>query len=258
MHIVAVHGWQIPESEVAKVISEALGILVFEARQKVIGGGPVVLANFADPQQAERIAEQLSQHAVPAFVLDSQAQRNRNPSFPVARFMLGEQALQLESLAGERIELDYAGIDLLIVASCSLGQAQTRGTVTERKFSIGKTLLAGGIPMTKKVKTEMTLSSEERDQTLWLYTRDHKTWIFDRAALNYIGLGDALQISRDLNFNYLRSELRRRAPQAAYDDRLLRRGDLVRLLGPRLSPETDLDLAFEILARSLREQRLTG
>jgi hypothetical protein len=62
-----------------------------------------------------------------------------------------------------------------------------------------------------------------------------------------------MQFTRDLNFAQLKKELRRLAPQAVYDDRLLKRAALIRLLGPTLSPETDLDLAFEVLARSLRE-----
>jgi hypothetical protein len=48
------------------------------------------------------------------------------------------------------------------------------------------------------------------------------------------------------------SELRRLSPRASYDDRLLKRVGLARLLGPALDPETNLDLAAEILARSLR------
>jgi hypothetical protein len=71
--------------------------------------------------------------------------------------------------------------------------------------------------------------------------------------MSYDGLGDAMQVSRDLNFGYLKNALRRLAPQATYNDRLLKRAALVKVLGPALSPEADLDLAFEILARSLRE-----
>ncbi len=254
MYIVAVHNWRQEEPEAAKMIADVLGILVFEARQKIIGGGPVVLASFADPHQAERISAQLSQHGVPAFVIDSRTVRNRNQSFFVGRFGLGEQALQIELVAGGLLEIDYGRIELLLVASCSSGQAQAGSSVTKRKFSLGKTLLAGGVPLTKKVKTEVPPTLAERDQTLWLFTSDQKISIFDRAALDYTGLGEALQISRDLNFNYLKNELRRRAPQAGYDDRLLRRGELIRVLGQPLNPENDLDLAFEVLARCMREK----
>jgi hypothetical protein len=70
--------------------------------------------------------------------------------------------------------------------------------------------------------------------------------------MTYDGLGAAMKLSRELNFTYLISELRRLSPGAAYDDRLLKRVGQTRLLGPALNPETNLDLAAEILARSLR------
>ncbi len=256
MHLVVVHGWQKEEAVVAKIIADTLGTVVYEARQKISGGGPAVLTSFADPHQAEVLAARLSRDGVPALVIDTVAVRNRKPPLHVRRFVLGAQALQLELFGGDTCDIAYGKIDLLLVAICSAGQSQTTDTETKRKFSLGKTLLAGGIPMTRKVKSATVITVEERDETLLLYTQERVTVIFDRAAMNYDGLGDAMQFTRDLNFTHLKNELRRLAPQASYDDRLLKRAALVRLLGPALNPETDHDLAFEILARSLREKSL--
>jgi hypothetical protein len=55
--------------------------------------------------------------------------------------------------------------------------------------------------------------------------------------------------SGEMNFNYLVAELRQRCPSAFYDDRLLRRAEQVKLLGPLLNPDNHLDLAVEILAK---------
>ncbi|HKJ04546.1 MAG TPA: hypothetical protein VJ974_03030 [Geopsychrobacteraceae bacterium] len=66
MNIVAVYGWQKEEAEVA----ETIGILVFEARQKLADGGPVALATFADPTRAETLASRLSGSGVPAITID--------------------------------------------------------------------------------------------------------------------------------------------------------------------------------------------
>ncbi|OHB25139.1 MAG: hypothetical protein A2X84_09050 [Desulfuromonadaceae bacterium GWC2_58_13] len=252
MHLVVAFGWQKEEVAVAQTIADALGTVAFEARQKIAGGGPAVLACFADPRQAEALSGRLTGDGVPALVVDPLAVRKRKPPFLVRRFGLGEQALRVESVTGELGDIDYATIDLLLVAICSAGQIQTTATVTKRKFSLGKTLLAGGMPMTRKVTLEQPQTSEVRDETLWLYARGRTPVIFNRAAMNYDGFGDAMQLTRDLNFAHLKNTLRRLAPQAGYDDRLLKRATLVRVLGPTLSPEGDLDLAFEILARSLR------
>ncbi|WP_020675198.1 hypothetical protein [Geopsychrobacter electrodiphilus] len=252
MHIVAVYGWQDDVDIVARIIADTLGILIFEARQKIAGGGPIVLASFADPHQAERVSTRLSEQGIPVVVVDPPVLRKESIPLRVRRFVLGGQALELEFFTGVSYSLDYDRIDLLLLGTCSSGQMQSTETVTERKFSLGKTILAGGLPMMKKVKHETTTTSEERDETLWLYAGEKSPLVFDRAALKYDGLGDAMQLSKNLNFTYLKNELRRLCPRAVYDDRLLKRAGLVRLLGPSLRPDVDIDLAFEILARSLK------
>lgn len=252
MHIVAVHGWRKDEAEVAGIIAGALGLLTFEVRLKLAASGPAVLASYADPQRAETLAARLSQAGIPTLVIATSVERRKSRICRVRRFVLEEQMLRLESMAGESCDIDYRMIELLLVATCCAGLEQATGTVTERKFSLGKTLLAGGIPMTKNVQREVAVATAVRDETLRLYVRDGATMVFDRATLNFDGLGGAMQLTRELNFARLKNELRRLAPQAIYDERLLKRAALVRLLGPSLSPEDDLDLAFEILARSLQ------
>lgn len=253
MHLVVVHNWKKEAAEVAKTIADLMGSLVFEAQQKISSGGPAVLVNFADPTQAEALAAKLCAEDVPAFVVDTEGVRDKNQLLFVRSFVLGEKSLQLELSDGENHEIDYSSIELMLVANNSSGESQTSDTVTKRKFSLGKTLLAGGVPMTKKIKSEESAVAGDRDETLWLYVHGQATLVFNRGELNYIGLGDAIQLTRDLNFSYLKSELRRLAVKNRYDDRLLKRPGLVRLLGPTLNPEADLDLAFEILSRSLRE-----
>ncbi|MCD6188037.1 MAG: hypothetical protein J7K09_07715 [Desulfuromusa sp.] len=251
MHLVAVHHWQQEEAVVTEAIATALNILVFEARQKITGGWPVVIANFADQSQAAELATKLTHEGVPALVIDTQLVRGNNRRQHIRSFELGAEALQVETLSGEPLKIGYETIQLLLIASCSTGQIQTSETTTQRKFSLGKTLLAGGIPMTKKIKTTETTSSEERDKTLWLYTSTGETLVFTRNAMDYSGLGEVRQITCDLNFNYLLKDLQRLAPQAHYNDRLLTRVGQVQTLGPVLNPESDLDLAFEILSQSL-------
>ena len=98
------------------------------------------------------------------------------------------------------------------------------------------------------------------DRPDWLVCHDRPLKTGNAAAVQHSvelpsdnGLGDAIQLTRDLNFSYLKTELRRLAAKSRYNDRLLKRAGLVRLLGPALNPEADLDLAFEILSRSLKE-----
>lgn len=253
MYLVAIHHWQQEANVVAEIIATTLNILVFEARQKIAGGDPVVIASFADQNQAIELTTKLINAGVPAWQVDTQKVRNNNCRQDISRFSLGLQTLEVETLGNEPVAIGYETIDLLLLATCSAGQIEKGKTTSRRKFSLGKTLLAGGIPMTKKVKTTEIMSSEERDKTLWLYTSTGKTLVFTCNALDYSALGEARQMTRDLNFTYFLRELQQLAPQARYNDQLLTRVGQAQLLGTVLHPESDLDLAFEILSQSLRD-----
>jgi hypothetical protein len=250
MHVVIIHRWPEVTAELAQAFAAALEVTPFDARQRLIGGGPVVAASFADPHQAGTAAEKLQRSGFAGFVLDASAVRSGG-RFVVRRFELGESGLRLESADGRRGEIAYGEIDLLLPCTCIAGQTESR-TVTERKFSMGRTLLAGGVPLTKKVKRQEEVATEEREEALYLFAGRRPPVVFPQNGLAYDGLGAAMKLSRELNFVYLKSELRRLGPNAAHDDRLLKRTGQVRLLGPALNPETNLDLAVEILARSLR------
>jgi hypothetical protein len=215
VHVVVIHGWKAETTELVQAISGILGILVSEVRQRIIGGGPAVMASFADPQQARALSEKLNQNGIATMVVDA------------------------------------AEIGLLLAATSIVAYSETK-KVTERKFSLGKTILAGGIPMSKKVEHQQRVTIEERGKVLYLYAGDWPLIVFSQDGMIYDGLGAAMKLTRELNFTYVINELRRLCPGAIYDDRLLKRVGQVRLLGPALSPETHLDLAVEILARSLR------
>jgi hypothetical protein len=254
MHIVAIHGWKEETAEFVQALAGALGITAFEARQRLIGGGPSVVASFADPAQARALAARLHQAGIATLVVDADEVRGRAGRLIVRRFEMGERALRVEGGEEERWEVPYGEVDLLLPGTNIVGETETK-TVTERTFSLGKTLLSGGIPMTKKVERQEAVTTETREKFLYLYAGDRPQIVFRQSGMVYDGLGATMQMSRELNFNYLVNELRRLCPAARYDDRFLSRAGQVRVLGPAQNPETHLDLAAEVLAQSLLSGR---
>ncbi|RII26311.1 MAG: hypothetical protein CXR31_11490 [Geobacter sp.] len=252
MHVVVIHGWKEETPELVRTLAAALGVMVFEARQRMIGGGPSVVASFADPQQAMALADRLRQGGIAALVVDATAVRNRTGFFIVRRFVLGTYALKIEENDGNSAEIPYEEIDLLLPCTSVTGYTETK-TVTERKLSLGKTILSGGIPMKTKVERKEEVSHEETRKVLYLHAGNRPLILFNQSNLTYDGFGSAMKMSRELNFSYLLSELRLLSPGAAYDERLLNRAGQVRILGPAQSLETSLDLAAEILIRTLRK-----
>jgi len=254
MFIVVIHNWREVTAELAQTLAAALEVTVFEARQRLIGNGPAVVASFADPQRAQNLLMKLQQGGYEGFVLDAAAVRSRSASFVVRRFVLGEEMLFIEDGEGRKGKIAYGKINLLLPASHTSGRVETY-TVTERKLSLGKTLLAGGLPMTKKVKHQETVTTEDREEVLYLCSASRTRIVCPRGGMVYDGLGEQMKPSREMNFTFLVSELRRRCPIAAYDDRLLKRAGQVLLLGPLLKPEANLDLAVEILAGAAESGR---
>ena len=257
MHVVVIHGWQEETAELARALAVALGITAYEARQRMIGGGPSVVASFADPLKAGALAGHLNQSGIATLVVDATAVRCRAGHFVVRRFELGESTILIESGDGQSDGIAYEEIDLILAATSIAVQTETK-TVTERTFSLGKTVLFGGIPLTKKVERQEEVTAEERGKVLYLYAGDLPTIVFSQTGMTYEGLGAAMKPSRELNFAYLTAELRRLGSRAIHDDRLLTRAGQVRLLGPALNPETNLDLAAEILALHFRSGENRG
>jgi len=256
MHVVIIHKWQEETPELVQSLAASLGIMPYEMRQRMIGGGPAVVACFADLQQARSLAVKVTQSGVATLLIDTDALRRAAGRFVVRRFELKERSLCVEAGDGQRAEIAYGNIDLLLCGTRILGQSETV-TVTERKFSLGKTILSGGIPLTKKVERQEEVTTVERENILCLYAGEQPPVVFSQSGMVYDGFGAAMKLTRELNFTFLKSELRRLCPTAGFDDRLSNRRGQVRLLGPTLNPETNLDLAFEILARNLRSPQST-
>ncbi|MDD5285887.1 MAG: hypothetical protein PHD54_08505 [Desulfuromonadaceae bacterium] len=257
MHVVVIHGWKEETTGLIQALAAAAGITLYEMRQRMIGGGPAVVANFADRQPALAMAARLDQCGVATLIVDSGELCCNAGRFVVRRFEMKELELYIEANDGQSAGIPYDEIDLLLPGIRILGETETK-TVTERKFDLGRTILSGGIPLTRKVEHQEELNREIRDNVLCLYADERPPVFFSQSSVLFEGLGAAMKLSRELNFAYLKSELRRLCRTAIYDDRLLNRLGQLRLLGPAQNPETNLDLSFDILASTLRRAKIAG
>ena len=127
MYLVVLNDWKMEEGAVALFVAEKLGTVAFEARQKLSGGSPVVIATFADEDHARALVGSLTQEDLPAFMIDSEDVRKQQSPCYVHRFVLGKEALKVESREGDSYEIQYGAIDLLLVAICKAGEIQTTG-----------------------------------------------------------------------------------------------------------------------------------
>jgi hypothetical protein len=246
MYVVVIHHHD-ATAELAETLAAVMQVTVFDARQRLVGKGPTVVASYADPGQAQSLLGKLRQAGFEGFVVDAERCLAGSATIVVRRFELAEDAFCVEAAGGRKVRMAYHDVALLIPASRSTSQTEIQA-VTDRKFSMGKTLLAGGLPMTKKVTLQETVTLEDQERILYLCAKDRRRLLFCQNGMNYDGLGKEMKFSRDMNFQCLLAELYRRCPTTARDDRLLNRAGQARLLGPLLRPEANLELAVEILA----------
>ena len=254
MHVVVINSWNKETDELKQEIARTLGITVYEVKQRMLCGCPTVLASFADPQQAQVLVNKLNTLRIAAMDIDAIEVRNRS-SIIVRHFKLNPSSLYIETGDNRSAEIPYEKIDVLLPATSTVTFSKTK-TVTEKKFSLGKTLLTGGIPMFSKVTHQQEMTSQDSKKVLYLYIiKRREPIVFSEDNITYEGLGEAMKLSRGMNFTYLISELHRLSPCVIFDDRLLKRIGQVRLLGSTLNPDTNMDIATEILVRSLRLSR---
>ena len=144
----------------------------------------------------------------------------------------------------------FSSVRLLLRASRLISESTTE-IVRERKLSLGRAILTGGLVMTRVEKRKRQLTRGEPEGLLYVYAEGHRPLYFGQLALDYRGLGGRLAPNAAQNFAHLWDALRERCPRAIRNDLLTNRTFQAALLGPALSPERHLDLAISLLKRHL-------
>jgi len=249
MHIVVIYGWQDLSDELAGRLAKLLNLVPFETKQRLLRGGPTVIANFAQPEAAGNLAEKLVEIGLQSLVIDTDRPSRMNHRYTVKSFRFGKNILRIETCEGPKADIPYEQINLLL-AGTGIVPTMTQ-TTTVRKISLKKTVLAGGIPLHKEVTRHETLQDEQRQEILYLQAGKRSAFVFRQHKTGFDGLGSSMQLTSDRNLALLKQRLRQNCPNLRYDERLLTRSGQVRLLGPALNPEQYFDLALEILQQAL-------
>lgn len=253
MYFLAIHNLPEDRAAFAPALASALGITSYEAsvRLRVPGSGPLVIATFGERSAADETSLKLEVSGLTTVMISDEENTSAQKGFPVRTFRFNEHTLHAESRQKETLAVDYQKI-FLIIRGMGMKQETSTETTTEQKFDIGKAILTGGLIMSKTVKTTEQKITEEREGFLFVYAEGILPLVFREGALDYSSLGPALQPSRLANFTTLLAEIRRRSPQARFDDRLISKPGQVQLLGPLLDAHKYIGVALELLVRVLR------
>jgi len=250
MYVVAVFHMEGTPEALAGRLAAALGILPFEARGRVIapGGGPAVVGSFADAAAADVCAERLQAHGFETLLFASGGPATDEP-FVARQVFFSDSGLEAVGRDEGRLHLPWAEIRLMLRATGISTHTEVESK-KEKKFSPGLAIASGGLMFRKTVKTTAETVTHDRQPFCYVYALSRPPLVLRQNDMDYASLGTHIQYSREANFNWICSELRRRCPEAVWDDRLAARNGQVQLLGPSFSPDLHLGLAIELLARA--------
>jgi hypothetical protein len=279
--VLAIYNLKGNQALLARQLAAILHRTIYEAgsRVRAPGGGPSVIASFAEPRAAREAAAALEAGGFDVLLLDAGDVERDERRFVVWRFELGDEGMSVEARTtpaaartaarpalgpaaavpaaagmppiGSALAVPYASIDLL-VRGVRIVTRRPAVPATTRRISLTRAALTGGLVLTKAVTAARQPASEEREGFLHLYGQGLPPLVWREAELDYRSLGEALQPSRHANFAQLAGELRRRCPRATWDERLATCAGQAQLLGAALSPAEHLDVAISVLALVLR------
>ncbi len=252
MQVLAIYNLKGNETLLARELAAVLGRTVYEmsSRVRAPGGGPSVMASFADPRPAQDAAAVLRARGFDVLLLDASEVETDARRFVVRGCEMRAEDMTVESRSG-KLEVRYQDVDL-VLRGIKILHRQAAAPRTTRKLSLTRAALTGGLVLTKTVQAPRPPAAEEREGFLHLYGRGLPPLAWRESEIRYRPLGGALLPSRQANFAQLAAELRRRCARAVYDERLGSRAGQAQLLGPTLAAADHLDLAISLLAAVLR------
>jgi hypothetical protein len=248
MDIVSVYQLQGETDQLACDLANALGTTPYEARARVSipGGGPAIVANFATTEQAADCAARLKGLGFKTLLIESGQIESDLNRLLVRQIQFTSDSFQIVTGDDTKLEIPYPEVKLLLRGAGITSSVQVE-TDTKKKFALGRAVATGGLVMRKKVTTTTTSNTQERQPFCHIYAAGQPPIVLRQTEIDYTVLGDKLQPSRNANFNWICSELRRRCTAADWDDRLQTRPGLAQLLGPAFDPESYLDLAITLI-----------
>ena len=246
VHLVAVVHGEGPLPERAQALAAALSCSVVEGRQRLVAT-PSIVARAPTAEGAAEIVGRLKTAGFTALAFDPVESPFVKRQLQVRSFELHEDRLSASPRQGAGVQVPFDTVRLILRGTQTATEVQEK-TVTAKKFNPALAVATGGLMMRTNKRKMVKSVSDSMSGFVHVYATKGPPLLFSEFNLDFRGLGDALEKSRILNMKVLLDTLRSAAPQASFDDRLMRRAGQSQLLGPGLPPEANLAIASGLLA----------
>jgi hypothetical protein len=208
------------EAEAAPLASD-LGLTAYEARLMLASGMPAIVRTTPDKAQALDLLARLRTRGHGAVACDASAVVSSHAMTSMRHFRLGASSISIDD--GPDDHLPYDDV-IALVAAVHRRRTASESEVHDRKLSVTRAVVTGGLVMTKTTKRETRTATEEREPVLYLFRRSGGVpWIMRERGTSWAGHGRTIAPSASDNFRTTVGVLRETLPRAGYDDRLVTR-----------------------------------
>jgi hypothetical protein len=251
----------------AQLLASAAGLVPAEARMRLAPEPPALLIALP-PSEALALCAELLSVGLAAVVLD-QPVPDDGSRVVARRLDFDDEDMVVIPRSGPPLVLPWPQVRMVLRGARS---ARTESTSVEskRKLAIGTAAITGGLKMTRDVKRTVVSGSTTTTQVLLVYGAEGQCAALYESEIIFDFLGPLMQPTRMGNMGVIADEIRRRAPTAWYDDRLIRLGRRrLPFVGDGRSARstftatestvhTDTGAVIDVLAEVLREAHAQG
>lgn len=265
MHVVAVTRWGPPFAGELPALSARLGVVAYDLRLQLAGELPRVFTRVEDGAEALGHVEFLRGRGHGAVTCDAETVPGPEDHIVPVDFELASAAVRVVSTRGQRFELAFADVFAMVHAT-AIAEAERTVTSSEKKLSLGRAVLSGGMVMRKTVDRVETTVTAEEERRIYMFCRSRPVpFVWSEHTLHWDGLGERRELTTAQNFVILSKTLEELTPEAFHDQRLLthkRRADISALRGGakdrrvESSNARENDLAAFLLVRGYLEGQL--
>jgi hypothetical protein len=206
-----------------KRVASLIGKGIFDTRLLLAGEIPKILASCPGTGTADSMAQGLRGAGLVAFVCRDSELRNRPAGFVAHSARSGEREVIFSDRRGGQVRVE-AGDAFLIIRGRIRSRTPEKTSTTKMKLNVPATVLAGGIPIMRRVTQKTSQDSFQADNLVRIYDRrssDPRVEMFQN-HVDYAFLGPELTPSTPTNFNIAVTKLREWFPAAVFDERLTR------------------------------------
>jgi hypothetical protein len=202
-------------------VAAAISKSPYQTRLLLAGEVPKIVAHCDSVQAAESVVRSLRGLGLAAIACEHNELRQLPQTFQAQALEFKEAEVLFRDSAGREKKLAESNVFLVLVGRIE-SYLEMETTKQKMKFSLGRTLLMGGIPVWRAVDEETKTHSTQAESFVRLYevqSNEPGVDIFQK-HMSYSFLGANVAASSLANFVALVRGLRQAFPEAIFDDRL--------------------------------------